>query len=116
MNVDLDPREVRRLYWKDGWTIAELAEKYGLSVPTMYRRMDKLGIERRDPKPRPGHGSQSRMDPEERAVVLGRIIDGGEPQIEVLQDWNAAHPDRTITKQALSAMVSRARAKKKPKN
>jgi transposase len=116
MNVDLDPREVRRLYWKDGWTIAELAEKYGLSVPTMYRRMDKLGIERRDPKPRPGHGSQSRMDPEERAEVLSRIIDNGEAQVEVLKDWNDAHPDRSITKQALSGMVARARAKKTRKN
>lgn len=51
--VDIPPDEIRRMY-ASGQTIAEIADRYGVSVQPIKRIMKENGIERRAAVPRPG--------------------------------------------------------------
>ena len=42
-----DPSVIRKLYWGDGSSISDIADEFDVSYTTIYRYMEKHGIERR---------------------------------------------------------------------
>lgn len=73
--------ELKRLYWDEEKTLAEIAERYDCSAPTVGNAMDELGIERRgkgarngekNPRWNGGYPDASANWDEIRDVVLKR--------------------------------------------
>lgn len=73
MRDDVDWDAVIREY-VDGATGSELAEKYGVSTPTVLSRVRAAGVARRR-GPRQGHGSK-RMCPDRDAAIAARRRSG----------------------------------------
>lgn len=42
-----DKSVLERLYWEEGYSIAEIAERFGVSPSTVYRNMKRCGVDRR---------------------------------------------------------------------
>jgi hypothetical protein len=70
--VDCDPGELRRLYVEEGWTLGAIAEKYGCSLTTIWRKAQAAGIASREGGTGPLYErTDFSGDPTEQAYLVG---------------------------------------------
>lgn len=57
-----DEETLRELYWEEGMTIVEIAEKFDVTHGTVWQQMEKNGVDRRSPGEHRKYDKQELLD------------------------------------------------------